>query len=217
MLERLHFETREAWLAARERGIGCSEVSAIVGMNPWQTPLDLWKLKIGSAPPKDLSDNPAVAQGVMMEPILRQFFTALHPEYAVEHYPYDMLFQTERPYWYATLDGELTRLSDGKRGILEIKDSTPNGKTGWEKWNNGRLPDYYYVQTLSQLFVTGWDFVILFAALHSMNGDITLREYEIELDDGGTREDIAWLAPQVTRFWEYNVQHGIMPAQKLIL
>lgn len=215
MMERLHFETREEWFASRGRGIGASESSAIIGMNPWQTEIDLWKLKTLQTQPKDLSDNSAVAQGVMMEPILRQFFSARHPEYKVEHYPYDMLFQSERPWLYATLDGELTRLSDGARGILEIKDSTPNGKAGWEKWNNGMMPPNYFSQICHQLLATGWDYAILIAALHSMNGDITIREYEVERIDA--EDSMQYLLGEETTFWTVNVQKGIMPAQKLIL
>ena len=213
MQKRTRCEDRPSWLASRGIGIGASESAAAVGMSPWQSPIELWKLKSGITEPKDLSINPAVEQGNRMEPVLRDFFMGTHPEYYLDYHPYDMIFQEERPWLYATLDGELTD-KDGRKGILEIKTATPNGKSGWDKWANGSLPQNYYIQTLHQLLATGYEYVRLFAALYSMNGDITLREYEIERAD--VEEDIAWLLERETEFWD-NVQRGIMPAQPLIL
>ena len=215
MLERLRFEDRESWLAGRNtQGIGASEAASAVGMSPWQTPLELWKLKVGAIKPKDLSGNAAVEQGNRMEPIIRQFYAGIHPEYALEYHQYDILYQAERPWLFATLDGELED-EDGRKGILEIKTATPNGKAGWEKWANGQVPNNYFVQTLHQLLATGFDYVRLFAALYSLNGDITLREYEIERED--VKDDLEWLLEKETAFWTKNVLGGEMPSMPLTL
>lgn len=215
MLERMHFETREEWLAGRNmQGIGASEAAAAIGMSPWQTPLELWKIKCGLSQPKDLSGNAAVEQGNRMEPILREFFAGTHPEYTIEYHQYDILCQAERPWLFATLDGELIDIDSCKHGSLEIKTATPNGKAGWDKWANGSIPQNYYCQTLHQLLATGFDFVCLFAALYSMNGDVILREYEIIREDA--EEDLAWLLEQETEFWR-KVTNGIMPAMPLML
>lgn len=210
---RIHFDSREEWLAGRMRGIGGSEAAAAVGLSPWQTPLELWKMKIGAEAPKDLSGNAAVEKGNEMEPVLRDFYAATHPEYRVYHFPYDILFQEKRPWLFATLDGELHEES-GRIGVLEIKTATPNGKSGWEKWSNGQMPTNYWTQVLHQLLATNYDFVRLFAALYSMNGDITLREYEIERED--VAADLAWLASSEEKFWE-KVQRQEMPGTPLIL
>lgn len=212
-LERLTFTSREEWLAGRGRGIGGSEAAAACGMSPWMTPIQLWRLKCGAEEPKDLSDNPAVRQGVRMEPVLREFFKALRPELAVEYHQFDILYQSERPWLFATLDGELTT-DTGRCGILEIKTATPNGKAGWAKWADGNMPMNYYCQTLHALLATGWDFVILFAALYSMSGDITLREYEIQRRD--VKEDLDWLLDKETGFWRH-VEDGTLPPAPLIL
>ena len=39
---RLIFNSREEWLAARNEGIGASEVASVLGLNPWETPYQLW-------------------------------------------------------------------------------------------------------------------------------------------------------------------------------
>ena len=212
-LRRLTFEDRESWLAGRMRGIGGSEAAAAVGMSPFSTPLELWKLKIGATEQKDLSGNPAVQRGVRMESAIRGFFEANHPELAVEYHQYDVLFQEERPWLYATLDGELIR-ENGERGVLEIKTASPNGKLGWAQWADGRMPQHYFLQTLHQLLATGYEFVYLFAALYSVSGDITLREYEFLRSDA--KDDMAWLLKRETEFWRM-VERGEMPGVPLML
>ena len=213
-LERIVCANRENWLEARSlQGIGGSEAAAACGMSPWMTPIELWKLKTGQSAPKDISDNAAVARGVRMEGAIRNFFAASHPEFKVEYHQFDILFQTERPWLFATLDGEL-EAEDGRHGILEIKTASPNGKAGWEKWANGNLPQNYYLQVLHQLLATGYDFAYLYAALYSMNGDVTLREYEIQRAD--VEEDLKWLLEKETEFFRH-IQNRTLPPVPLTL
>lgn len=243
MLERITFENREEWLAGRLRGIGGSEAAAACGMSPWMTPMELWRLKCGAEKPKDLSDNAAVQQGVRMEPALRSFFQATHPELRVDYHQFDILYQSDRPWLFATLDGEIEddrlvdtkpgtmrlvnkttgetvlgswegKISVIKHGILEIKTATPNGKAGWAKWADGAMPQNYYIQILHQLLATGYDFAYLFAALYSMNGDITLREYEIQRAD--VESDLKWLLDKETEFWRH-CEDGTLPSMPLTL
>ncbi|HQE50274.1 MAG TPA: YqaJ viral recombinase family protein, partial [Fervidobacterium sp.] len=39
--------TQEEWLQFRKRGIGGSDISAILGLNPWKSPLALYYDKVG--------------------------------------------------------------------------------------------------------------------------------------------------------------------------
>lgn len=208
---RAKHDDRESWLAGRARGIGGSEAAAAIGMSPWQTTLDLWRLKTGRTAPKDLSGDAFVQQGVKMEPLLRDFFTALHPEYTIEHHPYDMIYQTDRPWLFATLDGEMTT-EDGKHGIVEIKTSTPGAK--WQEWSDGKMPMHYYVQVLHQLLATGYDFAILFACLYGKDGSMTMKEYEIDRTE--VQDDLDWLMQEEEIFWRH-VEDGTMPPQKLVI
>ena len=45
-------KNREEWLKDRSCGIGSSEVATVLGLNPWETPLQLWRRKKGIDPPK---------------------------------------------------------------------------------------------------------------------------------------------------------------------
>lgn len=215
MLERIECENREEWLIQRKaQGIGGSDAAAVVGMSPWTSPMELWKIKTGQSVQKDLSGNSAVKQGVQMEPILRDFYQKIRPEYKVEYHPYDILYQKEYPWLFSTLDGELSDM-DGRKGILEIKTGTPKGKVGWAEWSNGNLPKHYLVQVLHQLLATGYDFVRLFACLYSLDGTMTLKEYEIERNE--VREDLKWLLAEETHYWNTYIIGGKMPPQILRL
>lgn len=46
MVEMIQLASREEWLKNRQR-IGGSDASAIVGMNPYRSNVDLWKIKTG--------------------------------------------------------------------------------------------------------------------------------------------------------------------------
>lgn len=212
MVKRIHIETREEWLDKRSIGIGASESAAILGLSKWETPIGLWRKKIGGKT-KDVSSNEAVQRGNRMEPAIREFFKALHPEYTVEHYPFDILYQRDRPYLFATLDGELVS-EEGKHGILEIKTAEPKGSAGWKEWLHGNLPKNYLVQCIHQLAATGWDFVILVGLLYQRNGDKSLVEREIWRKD--FEEEINNLTEEVGKFWSY-VESETMPPQILKL
>ena len=213
MVERLHFENRADWLKGRTRGIGASEMAAIVGLHPWLSATELWQLKTGRKQKEDLSNNASISLGVRSEDALRNLFMAKHyDDFDLGYYPFDMLYQKERPWQYATLDGELFRLSDNKKGILEIKTATPTGLK-WKEWD-GKVPQYYYIQILAQLLATGYDFAYLFAALFTMDGNIVCKEYEFARED--CEEDMKWLLESATEFWG-KVERNEMPSAILVL
>lgn len=211
-LIRKHFEDRDSWLIGRqELGIGGSDAAAVCGLSPWTSPVELWRIKTGQKKQKDISANAAVERGVRMEPALRELYATMNPQMQVEHYPYDILAQSERPWLTATLDGELTD-ENGRHGILEIKTGQLMKKADYEKWADGNVPIYYLAQTQWQLLATGWDFVDLFAALQDIRGDWSIRTRRIERTE--CEEDLTWLLVKADTFWGY-VQKRQMPPMTL--
>lgn len=209
MTERIHSESREEWLAARSgiRGVGASEAAAAAGESKRTTRMALWEIKTGRKPAPDLSGVEVVQRGVRMEGALRGWFAACHPELTVKHFPYDILFQTERPWLFATLDGEVI-CPDGDLGILEIKTAEPRGRADWEVWENG-VPTDYYCQILHQHLATKRRKLWLVAGLWHQNGDVTIREYQWTVDDGFAA-DAQWLLGQEETFM-HHVTAGIIP------
>lgn len=215
MLERLHFETREEWLKGRGeiRGIGASEAAAAIGLSKWCSPIELWREKTGKAPPKDLSGVDYVELGTKTERPMRELFTVLHPEYKVEHFPFDILYQRHRPEYFATLDGELTDLATGDRGILEIKKFEIQKSSDWQEWKD-KIPNYYFCQILHQFHATGFSFAWMFALLLKRDGDGELRQYYFprELYE----PDIDALIDEEEQFIGY-VRSGRVPPTPLVL
>lgn len=214
-LMRMKFDTRDAWLAGRENihGIGGSEAAAALGYSKWKSPVELWQEKTGRRAPKDLSGTDYVELGIRAEAPLRELFAALHPEYEVTHYPYDILYQSERPWLFATLDGELTDIPNEEQGILEIKKFEIQKASDWKAWQN-QIPPYYFCQILHQLAATDYDFAWLFALLLRHDGNAEIRQYFFPR--AMYEEDINDLVSCETRFMGY-VESKKIPPQPLRL
>ena len=65
-------EQRAAWLEGRRRGIGGSDVAAVLSLNPWKTPLDVWNDKLGLSEEKGMSE-PAYWGTVLEDTVAREF------------------------------------------------------------------------------------------------------------------------------------------------
>ena len=204
MTERIKFQNRTEWLAGREaiHGIGASEAAAAIGESRRKSRLDLWREKTGKKEPDDLSGIEEVQRGIRMEGAVRAVFAANHPELIVTHHPFDILFQAERPWLFATLDGETADAGgSGEQGVLECKVVTPRNREDWKEWEDG-VPGEYYRQILHQHLATGRDRLWLAAFLFQRNGDIIYREYEFRADEG-FRMDAAAVLQGEELFQEY--------------
>ena len=63
---------RNEWLEHRKSGIGSSEVATILGLNPWETPYQLWRRKVGLDEPK--TETFAMKAGHYLEDAVAQFW-----------------------------------------------------------------------------------------------------------------------------------------------
>lgn len=203
------FKDEKEWLSGRMNGIGGSDASSIVGMNPYKTNIDLFEEKIGRKIPEDISDKPYVIYGKCAEEYIRGLFRLDYPEYQVEHHEFRILQSVKYPFMQASLDGELTD-TEGRKGILEIKTTNILQSMQYEKWKD-KIPDNYYLQVLHYLLVTGYDFVVLRAHLNGKWGQdvrTQVKHYFIERND--VREDLDYLLKEEIKFWKY-VESGRKP------
>ena len=60
------------WLAFRKTKVTATDASAILGLNPWKTRLQLYHEKLSNDPPKPC--NEAMQRGNDLEPIARDLF-----------------------------------------------------------------------------------------------------------------------------------------------
>ena len=202
-------KNREEWLANRFNGIGGSEISAVVGCNPYLDNITLWKIKTRQIEPVDISDKPYVVYGTKVEEHLRALFSLDHPQYMVDYVDNNSFRNDKYPWALASCDGWL-RDEKGRKGILEIKTSEILSSQHKEKWNN-QIPQNYYCQVLFYMAVLEADFAVLKAQLKSdFGGDVYLqtKHYYIEREDVQT--DIDYLMTKGAEFWNY-VKSGKCP------
>ena len=169
--------SRDEWLTVRKGGIGSSDAGAAVGLNPYQSPLELWLVKTGmdgGLPKVDPNDetNP-MYWGTLLEPIVAAHYTKrsgnrVRRINAVLQHP-----DRDKAWMLANIDREIVGASDVQ--ILECKTA---GEFGARLWRDG-VPDYVVCQVQHQLAVTGKaaaDVCVLICGQE-------IRIYRIERDD----------------------------------
>lgn len=193
MINMIVLRNREEWLKNRMNGIGGSEASAIIGMNPYMSNIELWQIKTGQLIPEDISEKPYVKYGTEAEPLMRQLFALDYPQYEVGYVENNSYFNDKYPFALASLDGTLIEKETGRKGILEIKTTNILQSMQKEKWDH-RIPDNYYIQVLHYLMVTEFDFVVLKAQLKSeFNGEVYLQTRHYKIERSEVEEDIHFL------------------------
>ena len=196
-------EVSKQWHEQRDKGIGGSDVSVIMGANRWRSIGDLWREKTGKAKPEDLSHKPAIMLGNAMESVLRKEYAYRHPDVQVQEPDY-MLQDTEHPWRQASLDGVLT-YPDGRHEVLEIKTV---GAFSYAQWADGLVPINYAMQVLHYMSVTGYPRAQLIAII----GNQSIIERTVQRND----EAIAAIEDEVDRFWVRCVEADKMPMPRTL-
>ena len=136
--------SREKWLEARRNGIGGSDASAILGLNPYCSPLMVYTDKIGKA--KDEEPNEAMRQGTDLEAYVAERFTE---ETGLKVKRCNKILQNPAyPWMFANVD----RLIVGHDWGLERKTTSPYSKF---KFDEGEINPHYYWQSMHYMAVTG--------------------------------------------------------------
>ena len=201
MIEKTILSSREEWLKHRMQGIGGSEISAVVGLNPYMSNVDLWELKTGAVEPEDISDKPYIKYGTQAEPLLRDLFKLDFPQYEVFYEENNSFRNSKFPWALASLDGWI-RDENGRVGVWECKTTNILQSMQKEKWNHQILSNYY-CQVLFYMAVIEADFAVLKAQMKTeFNGIpyLQTRHYFIERAD--VQEDMDYLMGKGAEFWE---------------
>lgn len=133
---------RDQWLAARRSGIGSSDASAVIGVNRYTSPYEVWAEKRGLLPPDTGSD--ATELGNLLEPIIVARWSE---KSGVPIRKAGLMANRERPWQLASVD----RLA-ACGGLVEAKSLS------WrvaEEWEDGQTPDHAEAQSQHQMAVTG--------------------------------------------------------------
>lgn len=160
-------------LENRRHGIGGSDAGAILGLNPYRTPLDVWQEKTGRVEPPDLSDNEAVRWGEILEDAVASEY-ALREGVKVRRVN-RTLVHPEHPWMLAHLD----RTVVGKRRVLEVKTAGAHMAGEWGEPGTDQVPEYHLAQIVHYLAVTGYES----ADLAVLIGGRDFRVYHIQRDE----------------------------------
>jgi putative phage-type endonuclease len=195
-----NYISKQDWLEARKSGIGGSDASAIIGLNPYKTNVELWEEKTGRKKSENISNKPEVIYGKEAEKHLRELFKLDYPDYKVQHTEYEIRQSVNYPFMLASLDGELID-KKGESGVLEIKTTNILQSMQKEKWTD-KIPDNYYIQILHYLIVTGYQYAILKAQLRFQYGeDVYLNTKHYRVERSECIEDINYLIEEEGKFW----------------
>ena len=199
-IKRLTAETKKEWLFIRDSigGIGGSDAGAVCEVNPYRSREQCMNEMLGLTERPDLSENEKVQTGILIEPLLRNMYAVTNGKYTVECHPYDIIYRSDIPWRFATLDGELTDES-GRKGVWEAKYTKVYNPKQLMKWD-GSIPDYYYAQIVHQLLATEYEYAVLTAFIHKWDGDILIKNYEFNASE--LTEDMAWVDAMEREFME---------------
>jgi len=190
--------TRGDWLEWRRRGIGSSDITAILGLSAWDSPLSVYLKKIGELPEDE--ENIYMLCGTLLEDDVAELFeikTGLKPRnrYAILQHP-------DYPWALANLDRTLPAENGKGPGVLECKTA---GITKRDQWEDDEVPDHVVLQVQWQLFVTGYKWA--FAA--ALIGGNQFRYTRIERDE----ELIAMMRDRAAEFWGYVERRELPPVE----
>ena len=138
----MSFEKPKEWHDRRSKGIGGSEIAAVLGISPYRTPYNLWLEKTGRERPADISNLPHVQRGILGEEVARMM---LEREHLKSYVPKQ--WQGIKPHHLCSDDG--WNIDDNT--ILEIKCM---GIRPHEEVRQGKVPEYYACQVQWNLFVS---------------------------------------------------------------
>ena len=190
--------SHEEWLKAREDGIGASEVAAVVGLSPWETPFSLWLRKTGQVPP--LEENDAMRMGHKLEAIVADEWAERTGFKYVKASAKDIIYQdAEHPWRKVTPDRIAYEIGeDGKKRkvLLEIKTTQMD-------FDPDDLPTNYLCQVQYQMHITG----IHVCYLCWLVRGVTYGHARIEYDE----EFANWLVENVDKFYLECVKGGKEP------
>lgn len=189
----------EAWLENRKAGIGSSEVATIVGLNPYETPFQLWQRKTHRTPPKD--ENFFMKAGHYLEDAVARFYEDESGRKVIARSAAEDLYIHPNFEWARVSPDRLFWLDEKRsgdnKGILECK-------TTQREIDPDNLPPYWFTQVQYQLGVMGRDQ----ASLAWLSAGRTFDYRDIEF----VPDYFEWIMGETEKFYLDNILGDKEPA-----
>lgn len=182
-------------LEMRRTGIGASEVAAVCGISPWQSPIDVWLRKVGATGEEE--PNEAMQAGNFLERGILDWYAHEMGGIALET-GLPTLRHPKHEFAFATPDG---RWKDGSR-LVQVKNVGLRMTAHWGE-DPESIPEDYRAQIEWEMEVTGVSRCDVAVCI----GGQKLRIYPIERDP----ELAASLVVIVGAFWRNHVLAEVPP------
>lgn len=192
-------KSREAWLELRKGGIGSSEVGTILGLNPYETPYQLWRKKKGLDAPTP--ENFAMRAGHYLEDAVSLFYQDETGNEIIKSSAGDwLIINNERPFLRVSPDRTCW-----KRGVAKKHDNKGivECKTTQKEIDGDSLPQHWFCQLQYQLGVAelNWGAIAWLTA----GREFGYRDLTFDKDF------YDWMIEEVTRFWVDCIQGNQEP------
>lgn len=169
------------WYAARSRGVGGSDIPAILGYSPYRSIGHVWAEKRGEIGPDPGGE--AARWGTLLEDVISTEWSQRH-DVAVRVVP--TLRHVDVPHWIASLDRLVDDCPDGQTCALEVKNHSEWKRGSWRD----DVPDAVLAQAQWQLHVTGIDHLHVAALIggqqlieHTLRPEAEVQRYLVEQAD----------------------------------
>jgi putative phage-type endonuclease len=203
------------WLEERRKGIGASDIAAVMGVSRWKTPYQVYLEKRKEA--NDFLGNKIMDWGKRMEGPIRQWYsdttgrTVIIPQ--KEDGTPKILYHAKYPFLLASLDG----YTEDER-VVEIK--TSYSSDGWGEPGSSKIPDEYMLQVQHQMLVTGYHVADVPVSIHGGPPELYIVYEDKEMQDmilkaaiefwgrveSGTPPDVTTYGDAVARYGQSNAE-----------
>lgn len=208
---------RSKFLENRKKGIGGSDVAAILGLSKYKSPYQLWLSKTGRDTGDDEQSEPAYWGNTLEDVVAKEFakraevkiqrvnMQLVHPEHKW------MIANIDRAVINPEIAGNVRYKQDKETGlwglttdrILECKTANQYMATLWGDENTEAVPDYYLTQCQWYMGVSQTDLCDLAVLI----GGQKFRIYQIKFD----AELFAMLQAECSKFWHEHVVADVPP------
>lgn len=197
--------TRTDWLEERKSYIGATDLSAILGLNPYETPLGVYCTKLGIAPP--VAETSAMRRGLALEPYIAQLYAdetgrlvAKWPK--TTRNPVKQYLAVNPDYFVPVAD---TPLYSGAERLVECKSHLPWLAHYYGEPGSDQIPEWEQVQCQWQAHLTGIRTADLVVLLGLSEEDLRIYTVEYDPEIGGILEQ------EADRFWIDHVLSEVPP------
>jgi len=198
--------SKEDWLMKRKNGIGGSDAAAILGLNRWKSPIEVYYEKIAEDP-IDKPETAIMTFGHMAEDIIAGWWekeTGRKLARDAKPGEYHMRFHPEYDWIFCDLDRVI--LPDQEfdtPGVFEAKSTTSYYIKTWTT----EIPLEYFAQVQHNLFATTW--------IHGALGILIVDQRDFDQKPLLPDENYQKLMfDELKRFWFDNVLEQVPPEPK---